>query len=263
MIVWSSRARAVFAALTFVAIALIYGAPLLVIVLASVAGQWNGVWPSAPTLDHFRDALQGDSLEQLRVSLVTAFGASLIALLIGASAALALRDVSARLGAVMNAFFFLPSAMPSVSIGLGLLVAFSRTPLLLNGTIAIVFIAHVTMIAAFAFGNVAAGLARLPPDVENVAESLGANPTYRLLHVTLPMIRPQLAAAFGLGFALSMGELGATMMVYPPGWTTLPVGVFSLSDRGEVFDGAALTMLLIAATLAVLWGVGRVSRAAA
>ena len=64
--------------------------------------------------------------------------------------------------------------MPSVSIGLGLLVAFSRPPLLLNGTIAIVFAAHFVLISAFTFGNVSAGLARIAPEFEQVAESLGA-----------------------------------------------------------------------------------------
>ena len=58
---------------------------------------------------------------------------------------------------------------------------------------------------------------------------------------------------------MSMGELGATVMVYPPGWVTLPVGIFALTDRGAIFDGAALTMLLVLTTLAVLVIVGRIS----
>ena len=70
--------------------------------------------------------------------------------------------------------------------------------------------------------------------------------------VTLPLLAPYLVAAFGLSFALSMGELGATVMVYPPGWVTLPVSIFSLTDRGEIFAGAALTMILVAATLVLL-----------
>ena len=49
-----------------------------------------------------------------------------------------------------------------------------------------------------------------------------------------------------------MGELGATSMVYPPGWTTLPVAIFSLTDRGDVFTGSALTTLLIVVTLGML-----------
>ena len=154
--------------------------------------------------------------------------------------------------------------MPSVSVGLGLLVAFSRPPVLLNGTTAIVVIAHFILISAFAYGNVSAGLARVAPEYEEVAASLGARPAYLLRHVTLPLIKPYLIAAFSLSFALSMGELGATAMVYPPGWVTLPVGIFALTDRGEVFLGAALTMLLAVATLGVLLALSRIpSKAAA
>jgi len=62
---------------------------------------------------------------------------------------------------------------------------------------------------------------------------------------------------------MSMGELGATVMVYPPGWVTIPVGIFSLTDRGDVFQGAALTMLLVAATLAMLIGLAKLPMKAA
>jgi 2-aminoethylphosphonate transport system permease protein len=155
--------------------------------------------------------------------------------------------------------FFVPSAVPSVSVGLSLLVAFSQRPLLLNGTTAIVFIAHFVLISAFSFGNVSAGLARVSPDFEEVASCLGATPFYRLRRVTLPLVAPYLFAAFGLSFALSMGELGATVMVYPPGWVTLPVAIFSLTDRGEIFSGSALTIILVAVTLALLLALERIS----
>ena len=93
---------------------------------------------------------------------------------------------------------------------------------------------------------------QLPRDYEQMAESLGARPFYRLRRITLPLLTPYLAAAFSLSFALSMGQLGATAMVYPPGWVTMPVSIFALTDRGDVFEGAALTVLLIVATLAML-----------
>jgi 2-aminoethylphosphonate transport system permease protein len=41
-------------------------------------------------------------------------------------------------------------------------------------------------------------------------------------------------------------------MVYPPGWMTLPVAIFSLTDRGDIFNGAALTILLVGVTLLLL-----------
>jgi len=260
VLVWDRSTKIIIWTLTAIVIGIFYVTPFAVIALASFAGQWNGLLPSNLTFEHYTDAVSGDSGDLLRVSLITGVGASLISLTIGAWAALALRGIAAPSARVLDSLFFLPSAVPSVSVGLGLLVAFSRPPLLLNGTISIVFIAHIVLISAFTYGNVSAGLARLPPDFEQVAESLGAKPLYRLMHVTLPMILPQLIAAFSLSFALSMGELGATVMVYPPGWVTLPVGIFSLSDRGEIFEGAALTVLLIVATLSVLLGLSAASR---
>jgi 2-aminoethylphosphonate transport system permease protein len=48
-------------------------------------------------------------------------------------------------------------------------------------------------------------------------------------------------------------------MVYPPGWVTMPVGIFALTHRGDVFQGAALTILLAASTLVVLVGLSRIA----
>jgi 2-aminoethylphosphonate transport system permease protein len=252
MLVWSRSGQVAAKATMIAIVAIIYAAPIAMIVLASVAGEWNGVLPSKLTLAHFANVGSAEAASELRASLITALVASLAALVSGTWAALALRPLSRGLRRVLEALFFLPSAVPSVSVGLGLLVAYSRPPLLLNGTTAIVVIAHFVLIAAFTFGAVSAGLARLPADIEQVAESLGAPPALRLRRVTLPMLAPYLVGAFSLSVALSMGELGATAMVYPPGWVTLPVGIFALTDRGAVFDGAALTVVLAMLTVAIL-----------
>jgi len=263
VLVWSRTGRLAVWSLAALIIGVIFVAPLAVILAASFASQWNGVLPSGFTLEHYLAARSGASGDSVVASLATGVVASLLALLSGAWAALALRAQGETVSRTLGVLFFIPSAVPSVSVGLGLLVAFSQRPLLLNGTTAIVILAHFVLISAFSFGNVSAGLARLPPDYEEVASSLGARPFYRLSRVTLPLIAPYLAAAFGLSFALSMGELGATVMVYPPGWVTLPVAIFGLADRGDIFAGAALTMILVAATLALLILAERVPFAAA
>ena len=252
MLVWSRSGRAAIWAFGALLIGLVYGAPVLVIGFASIAGHWNGVWPSDFTLRHYADAMRGASGRELWASFVTGVIASGLAMVSGTCAALGLRHVVGLSRRWLDLGFFAPSAVPSVSVGLGLLVAFSKPPVLLNGTTAIIIIAHFVLISAFTYGAVSAGLARLAPEFEQIAESLGARPSYRLRRVTLPLLAPYLVAAFSLSFALSMGELGATVMVYPPGWVTLPVGIFALTDRGAVFNGAALTMVLIAATLLVL-----------
>jgi 2-aminoethylphosphonate transport system permease protein len=87
--------------------------------------------------------------------------------------------------------------------------------------------------------------------LEQIAQSRRAWPGVRLRHVALPSLTPFLLASLGLSSALSIEELGAAVMVYPPGQAVLPVGTFRLSDRGEAFQGAALTVLLVLVTLFV------------
>jgi len=230
----------------------IFGLPLLTLVVASLAGEWSGVWPSRLTFDHLRGALAGDERMALWHSLATGIAATVAALLLGAWGALAARRAPPALQRILDAGYLAPIAIPSVSVGLALLVAFSRRPLLLNGTIALVVITHVVLITAYAYSNARAGLARLPAGLEEVAGSLGAAPSGVLLRVTLPLLVPHLLAAAALGFALSMGELGATIMLYPPGWVTAPVEVFALTDRGSIFAGAALSVVLLGCTFGAL-----------
>ncbi|KJM62981.1 phosphonate ABC transporter permease [Pluralibacter gergoviae] len=252
MLIWSRKAHAVLGGLAIVLGSLFFLLPLAVILLSGLTKQWSGTLPTGFTLIHIVNAFRGAAWDALFASLVVGFCASLLALLCGVWAALALRGATARVQKALGLLFYLPSAIPSVSVGLGVLVAFSQGPLQMNGTFAIVLVVHFILISAFTFSSVATGLGRISPDIENVASSLGASPGFRLWHVTLPMLMPWLLAALALSLSLSMGELGATIMIYPPGWTTLPVAIFSLTDRGNIADGSAMTLVLVALTLLLM-----------
>jgi 2-aminoethylphosphonate transport system permease protein len=70
--------------------------------------------------------------------------------------------------------FHLPVAVPSVVVGLSLLVAFSGRPLLLNGTLWIVVLGQSMLVLAVAYSTVAAALRRFDGSLVLVAGSLGA-----------------------------------------------------------------------------------------
>ncbi|MFG2938452.1 ABC transporter permease [Streptomyces sp. NPDC048282] len=258
MLVHSRGARwAVWTVFTVLFLPL-FALPLLVVLGASFATHWSGVLPSGLTAGNFRSATRGDALQALTTSLVTAVGASLLALVVGTWAALAGAALRKRQRQVVDALFVLPVAVPSVVVGLALLVAFSKPPFLLNGTRWIVILAHTVLVTAFAYQSVSAAITRLDPAYEQAAASLGARPAYVLMRVRLPLLLPSLTAAAGLCFALSMGELSATMMLYPPDWTPLPVLIYSATDRGALFAGSALAVVLMTATLIALFVVSRV-----
>lgn len=260
MLVWSRKGRVAAGVLAVALFSVFFFLPLAIILLSSLSQQWNGILPTGFTLVHFVNAFRGAAWDALFASLVVGFCASLFALLCGLWAALALRQYSGRVQKYLGVAFYLPSAIPSVSVGLGILVAFSQGPLQMNGSFWIVLVAHFVLISAFTFSNVSTGLARVSADMENVASSLGASPWYRLRHVTLPLLMPWMISALALSLSLSMGELGATMMIYPPGWTTLPVAIFSLTDRGNIADGAALTIVLVAITLLLMMKLERLAQ---
>ena len=69
----------------------------------------------------------------------------------------------------------------------------------------------------------------------------------------MPLLTPALIAGAGLSFALSMGELGATIIVYPANFATQRVRSFEITDKSADFlAGGAYTTVLLVATVRVL-----------
>ncbi|MFG2717143.1 ABC transporter permease [Streptomyces sp. NPDC048416] len=258
MLVHSRAGRRAAWAVFFVLFLPVFALPLLVVVAASFATNWSGAFPSGFTASHYGAATTGDSLQALTTSLVTALAASVLALTVGSWAALAAAAQKKGGRRFMDALFVLPVAVPSVVVGLAVLVAYSKPPVLLNGARWIVILAHTVLVMAFAYQSVSAAVLRLDPMYEQAAASLGARPALVLWRVRLPLLLPSLTAAAGLCFALSMGELSATMMLYPPDWTPLPVQIFAATDRGSLFTGAAVAVVLMGTTLLVLLAVSRI-----
>ncbi|MFJ2636338.1 ABC transporter permease [Streptomyces sp. NPDC087422] len=258
MLVHSRSGRWTAWAVFFVLFLPVFALPFLVVLMASFATNWSGAFPSHPTLTHYQDITKGDSAHALTTSLWTALAASVLALLVGGWAALAAERLRGWQRRLLDTLFMLPVAVPSVVVGLSLLVAFSKPPLLLNGTREIVILAHTVLVTAFAYQSVSAALVRLDPAYERSAASLGARPAYVLWRIRLPLLLPSLTAAAGLCFALSMGELSATMMLYPPDWLPLPVQIYGATNRGSLYSGAALAVVLMVTTLLVLLGMSRV-----
>ncbi|MGW4365022.1 ABC transporter permease [Nocardia takedensis] len=263
MLVWTRTGKLLVLTVFGLVVTVVFLAPLATVVAAALAGRWTGPLPADLGFDNFGKALSGDEAASLAVSLQTALIAGACALVLGTWAALAAREAPSWCRRVTDTVFHLPVAVPSVAIGLGVLIAFNERPVLLGGTTWIVVVAHAVLVLAYAYSAVDAALDRLDPGYRQAAESLGAGPARVLTRVTLPLLLPALGAAAGLSIALSMGELGATIMVYPASWRTLPVTIFAQTDRGEIFDAAAGTTLLVLVTLVSLVLLGRLRGRAA
>lgn len=97
MLIWSRKGRAAAGALAVTLFAGVFLLPLAVILLSSLSKQWNGLLPTGFTFAHFVNAFRGAAWDSLFSSLMVGFCASLLALLCGMWAALALRQYGATL----------------------------------------------------------------------------------------------------------------------------------------------------------------------
>jgi len=94
-------------------------------------------------------------------------------------------------------------------------------------------------------------LASVPRDLLEAARSEGAGSLTQLCRVALPIRRLGVAAAAGMAFVLSVGELSASLLVLPPGVTTISVRIFQLLHYGVDDRVAALALSVFAVMAAI------------
>jgi len=87
MLVWSRSGRILVWTFGALLLAVLFLAPLAVILVASLSRQWNGALPTGFTLEHYAEVFTGASGDAVWASVVTGLVASLFALVTGAWAA--------------------------------------------------------------------------------------------------------------------------------------------------------------------------------
>ena len=149
----------------------------------------------------------------------------------------------------------LPLAVSAVSLGLGVLIAFSgppapwrRSPYLLPVLQAVVCLPFVvrTLLPAFS---------QIPSQLSSAAATLGASPWRAWATIDFALARRPLALATGLGATVALGEFGAASLLARPQAPTVPVAIARLASRpGAVVQGqaAALAVVLAAAATALI-----------
>jgi iron(III) transport system permease protein len=117
--------------------------------------------------------------------------------------------------------------------------------LLLMGSLGALVLACTMRFLAIASGGLEAGMARIPPSLDQAARGLGAGAWASLRRVHLPLLRPALAAAAMLVFVDTMKELPATLMLRPLGFDTLATWLYAEAARGTYEEGAVAALLIV------------------
>ena len=171
-------------------------------------------------------------------------------------AILALRR-GGRPGRVLERVTYLVLAMPGLVIALAL-AYFSETYAagLWYHTAPMLIVAYAIMFFPLALVGVRASLAQAPPELEDIARSLGQGRMAVLWRVTRPLVAPGLAAAFCLVFLSAVTELTATLILVPTGVQTLATQFWNYQQNLAYGQAApfALAMIAIAALPSYILG---------
>jgi putative spermidine/putrescine transport system permease protein len=219
--------RATLLGVTVLAMLVIY-TPLALVVLNSFNANTSFAWPPQDlTLDWWRAAAEsGGARAALLVSVEVALLATLVSLVLGTMAALALQRTRFFGRNAVSLLILLPIALPGIVTGIALNNAFRTMFGWQLGFLTIV-VAHATFCIVTVFNNVQARLRRLGGNLEEASMDLGAGTftTFRL--VTFPLLRSALLAGGLLSFALSFDEIIVTTFTAGAREQTLPIWIFN------------------------------------
>ena len=221
--------------------------PLLYVARLSVATSKGFAWPpSGFTLDHWEEARHAQApRDALMNSLMIAFWATLIALVLGSLAAAALSRYKFFGRNSLNLIIVLPIALPGIVTGIALNTGFARLGVELSA--ATLAVAHATFCIVIVFNNVAARMRQIAPNVDEASADLGADQLQTFRYVRLPLMTTALLAGGLLAFALSFDEIIVTTFTVEGGYQTLPLWIFA-----NMFRDTSLPLVNVTATFVVI-----------
>lgn len=206
-------------------------------------------------------------MSPLWISLKTALTATVIAFILGITAAKAMSGYRGRLRSILDGIFILPLVLPPTVLGFLLLVLFGRHgplgQLLASLGTTVIFSWSATVIAAavvafpLMYRTALGAFEQVDPDLLDAARTMGVPESTIFARISIPLAWPGIAAGTTLAFARALGEFGATLMLAGniPGRTqTIPMAIFFLVESGQRALAGIWVLVIIMISLAAITG---------
>ena len=158
------------------------------------------------------------------------------------------------LARVVEGANYVTSSLPGIVTALALVTVAIHAVRPLYQSVPLIVFAYVLLFMPRALVNVRAGLAQVPPSLEEASRSLGSSPSATFFRVTLRLTAPAAAAGASLVFVAVATELTATLLLAPTGTRTLSMMFWSYSSELDYSSAApyALVLVLLAIPVTVL-----------
>jgi iron(III) transport system permease protein len=155
-----------------------------------------------------------------------------------------------RFGSLWWGIILVPLAVPAPLVGIGLISLWNNPAFSpVYGTFLMPVFASVCRFAPFAAVILFVQLRSIDPALFDAARVFSRDTLYTGCRVILPLLAPGLFVAAAVLGALTLGELGATLIVTPPGFGTLAIKIYNYLHYGAAPEVAGLCLVMVTATL--------------
>ncbi len=187
-------------------------------------------------------------------SIGLAFLGALIIVLVGFTAAYhSARQTQNKKIKSFDWFLLIVFAIPSTIFGISLIKFYNLSVLdFIYSSYSIIIIGYVgkfTFISAKLIEN---AIKQIPNSLDEAAQIQGIPFFTRQIKILIPLIMPTLFVAFIISFIFSLGELGTTIMLYPPGTEIMPIKVFTIMANAPQSLTSSMTLIVFLITLLLI-----------
>lgn len=198
-------------------------APILVIIPISFSTESIVQFPSKGFTFKWYQELFSDAqwTSGIIKSLIVAIYNSVLSLIIGTMAAVAVAKVKFPGKNLFMNLMIAPISIPVIVIGIAVYRSFSTFNL--TDTVLGLVLTHTLISIPLVFVTVLASLRGVDPSLDWAAQGMGSTPIGSFFKVTVPLIGPALFAGWLFAFITSLDELVMTIFVSGPNTKTLPI----------------------------------------
>ncbi len=150
-----------------------------------------------------------------------------------------------------------PVAIPGIVLAVGLFLSYTKPPIVLYGTLAIIFLAYLTKELPVGYQTVASSLKSVHPELEDASRIFGATRLRALVDVTAPLIRNGVIATWIYIFIGSIRELSATILLFTVKTKTVSVAMFDLRESNDWGPIAVLSITMLVITFLMIAAIYR------
>ena len=243
-----SKAAVIFLAVITV---LNYLPIILTVVYSFNKSKLSSVWEGF-SLDWYKMLLRdGDIKKALLNSIILAFLACVLALIIGVSAALAMRGKKLIFDDFISNFASLPIMIPEIILGMVFMAIFSYMNLPFG--FVTMTLAHASFCVPYVFLILRARLMGMDLSLEEAARDLGASEFETFRDVTLPYILPGIASGLLLSFAMSFDDVVISIFTTGPSVNTLAIKIYTKMKTGITPEINALATVILVITVLIIF----------